>query len=177
MKATPEIEVLIATAIWLWHQKALPYRFSLVQGRDINIDADRKRFIEELSGAGIPEGLYSFVSDGPDIETISETEWWQIECKGAGLGKRPTQRNNFDRALASVVSYYADALPETPEELEVWRKRAHPRLGLALPATADYLHELKRRVRQPLRRALKLWILLYDPKQRTIRAVSPDDEF
>ena len=31
------------------------------------------------------------------------SEWWQIECKGIG-GKPATQRDKFDRGLASVVS-------------------------------------------------------------------------
>ena len=55
-----------------------------------------------------------------------------------------TQRNNFDRALASVVSYYTDSLPIMPDDLAVLRG-AVPHLGLALPETPDYLRELRRR--------------------------------
>ena len=48
--------------------------------------------------------------------------------------------------------------------------------GLALPASPEYLKQLKKRVRQPLRVRLNLWVLLYEPKSKSIRAVSPEDK-
>jgi len=101
--------------------------------------------------------------------SISDSEWWIIECKGAGLGKSQTQRNNFDRALASVVSYFE----ESPQGLGAEHQGATVCLGLALPATRAYLNELRRRVRSPLRKRLNLWVLLYELESKKIRAVPP----
>lgn len=56
-------------------------------------------------------------------------------------------------------------------------EKALPHLGLALPITGFYLNELERRVRMPLRQQLNLWVLLYDPTEKTIKAVSPNDEY
>ena len=50
------------------------------------------------------------------------------------------------------------------------------RLGLALPATPTYLDELNRRIHKPLRKHLDLWVLLLDLQDRSIHAVSPDEE-
>jgi hypothetical protein len=114
-----------------------------------------------------------FSSDGADIEGLSETEWWRVECKGTGVGKSRTQRNNFDRALASVVTYFeAPPYPLGPNY-----QTAKLFLGLALPSSPDYLRELKRRVRAPLRKHLNLWVLLYEPVRRSVKDISPDQEF
>jgi hypothetical protein len=81
------------------------------------------------------------------------------------------QRNNFDRALASVVSYCED-----PPE---WHSQP-PKyiLGLSLPATHAYFRWLKSRVRRPLRERLGLWILLLNPiDKESIYAVSPNEEY
>ena len=102
--------------------------------------------------------------------------WWlsrrqsfgKLSARRAGGGKQSTQRNNFDRALASAVSYFKDS-DETPNH--------HTRLGLALPATPTYLHLLNERVRKPLRKRLNLWVLLFDPLTKSICAVSPDEEY
>jgi hypothetical protein len=121
----------------------------------------------------VPNALLRLASSDPDFVGISLREFWQLECKGAGSGAQATQRNNFDRALASVVSYYTDSPPTMPDAFAALRG-AVPHLGLALPATLDYLRELRRRVHKPLRRRLNLWILLYEPESKTIRAVTPD---
>ena len=106
-------------------------------------------------------------SIGPDVFAFlkEKEEVWKVECKGAGMGTPQTQRNNFDRALASVVSYFRESTPK----LSV-------RLGLALPETHAYLNQLKR-VHKDLRKRIDLWILLLDPQdRRSIRAISPDEE-
>ena len=82
-----------------------------------------------------------------------------------------TQRNNFDRALASVVSYFEETPQGVPAEFE----NATVCLGLALPATQAYLNELKRRVRLPLRKRLNLWVLLYELETSAIKAISPEE--
>jgi len=113
---------------------------------------------------------YQFsVAQGEGID-LGASQKQVIEAKGAGKGGKQTQRTNFDRALASVVSYYTDTVPnETPD--------ARPCLGLALPATPIYTSELRRRVQKPLRRQLNLWVLLYEPESREIRAFSPDADY
>ena len=85
---------------------------------------------------------------------------WKIECKGLGAEVRtPTVRNNFDRALASMVSYY-----DKPKGL---------RLGLALPE--EYLKHLEVRLPRALGTALNLWVFLYVKSENTVYASAPDD--
>jgi hypothetical protein len=124
----PEIDVLIATSMWLWRKQCSHFRFSVARGHGIDASADKARLLKTLNSAGVPSTECSFVPVGPDIQAISQTRFWQVECKGAGRGKPTTQRNNFDRAIASVVSYYTEQPPRG-------FGTAQPVLGLALPAT------------------------------------------
>lgn len=173
---TREIDVLVPVAVWLWHRKVLPYQFSIARGKDIDVEAAKSKLNAALDREGIPSEIRSFVGDGPDITAISGNEYWQVECKGAGTGKPATQRNNFDRALASAVSYYTESPPDFGAELAALNS-ARPVLGLALPETSYYMSELKRRVRNPLRKALDLWVLLYNPSEGTVRGIPPDGEY
>jgi hypothetical protein len=177
---TPEIDVLVAVAVWLRQRKVLPYQFSIAHGRDIDVEAAKSKLNTALDKERIPAELRFFVGDGPDITAISRSEYWQIECKAAGTGKRTTQRNNFDRALASAVSYYTESPPDFAKEglaaFTVFNS-ARPVLGMALPETHDYMSELKRRVKNPLRNALNLWVLLYNPADGTVRGIAPDGDY
>ena len=121
-----ENDVLIAAAGWLLKREVLPYQLSVAKGKGIDYLSEQDRVINELrplqkffkepekfprfSGHGpdiLGLDLRSFLEDAKEPEICPEnSEWWQIECKGAGDGKQSTQRNNFDRGLASVVSYY-----------------------------------------------------------------------
>lgn len=165
-RIVPELDVLIAAAIWLWQRGVPPFRLSLPAGSENPKWEDRRRLTDGLRAAGIPDGTWHTASDGPDIEARSMTEHWRVECKGAGRGVQQTQRNNFDRALASVVSYYEDS-----------RDGLEQTLGLALPKTDEYLAQLTRRVRAPLRQRLNLWVLLYNPSSGPPLAVSPDADY
>ena len=157
-----ELDILVAVAVWLNRQGFTIWSLSISRGRGRNAGLDKSQLVEALERENIATRKVFFKGRGPDIEAESDRELWLIECKGAGTGKLATQRNNFDRALASVVSYYDAGVTA---------------LALALPETPAYLSELKRRVRKPLRQRLKLWVLLYSPISKTIRAVSPDDDF
>jgi len=167
-----EIDVLLATTFFLVQRGVTPYQFSIAHGKEINYQEHLEKVLQPFRAIG-REPIIS--TTGPDIMGLSENEWWQIECKSSGSGKKQTQRNNFDRALASIVSYYEEDLSnlEIPEEF----KDTKPYLGLALPATPEYLTELKRRVRKPLRTRLNLWILLYDPDTKLIRPISPIEDY
>ena len=174
-KIVREIEVLIATFTYLLRsRKVLPYQFSVPSGKGINYKADLERILEPYKKVG-QKPIIS--REGADIAAISKTEWWQVECKGTGSGKKQTQRNNFDRALASVVSYYEDDPSDDRLGLPEEYKKAQPFLGLALPDSNEYLNELTRRVRKPLRQKLNLWILLYESDTESIRPISPTDEY
>src|SRR5688572_18401201 len=112
-----EGDVLLTTMWYLLSRKAMPFQLSVARGKGIEtgkIKAEVTRIFEGVTFAP------RLVSSGPDIVAVSENEWWFVECKGAGAGKTSTQRNNFDRALASVVSYY-DALPNNRP---AWTKNA-----------------------------------------------------
>ncbi len=146
----PEIkDVQIATAIWLWNREVRPCQFSVASGKDIDSNSNRERLERELESAGIPR-VQKFNNTGPDIIGSSRAQYRQIECKGSGTGTKQTFRNNFDRALASVVSYYTDTSRD--EQF----KDAEPYLGLALADVPDYKSELKNRLGKPLRRKLNL---------------------
>ena len=106
--AVPETDVLIQTTLHLVERGLTPYQFSVPRGSGI----DNASTSERLSSAFHHIGLNpSFVGSGPDIIAASEDEWWQIECKGIGNGQPATHRNNFDRALASTVSYFERESP------------------------------------------------------------------
>lgn len=162
-----ESDVLIAATIFLIERRVMPYQFSVAAGRGLDRSGDTDRLRKAFESIG---ALPRFSGDGPDILGISDSEWWVVECKGAGTGKPQTQRNNFDRALASVVSYFE----EKPQGVPAESQDAKVCLALALPATRAYLNELRRRVRLPLRRRLNLWILLYEPESQSIRPVLPE---
>ena len=167
----PESDVLVAVTEYLvTRRKVLPYQFSLATGKGID-NSTLTEWLKQLF-ASVGQSP-TFSGNGADIIACSSLEWWQIECKGAGSGKVQTQRNNFDRALASVVSYFEK---EPPAILKEKFPTISPFLGLALPATGKYLSELKSRVRQPLREQLNLWILLYNPINREISVISPDEK-
>ena len=169
-KTVGEVDVLLATTVFLLKRKITPYQFSIPRGRGIDTKATQALILQAFQNI---DRMPAFYSSGPDVLGISKSEWWQIECKGSGTGKKQTQRNNFDRALASVVSYYEEDTKRLPDKF----KNANPFLGLALPATSEYLAELTRRVRMSLRRRLNLWILLYDPEADSIRSISPTDNY
>lgn len=166
-----EIDVLLATTVFLVERGIKPYRFSIAKGKGIDRESAKEQIWEVIISKGI-RPVY-FHEKGQDIIGVSETEWWQVECKGSGKGVQSTQENNFGRALASVVSYYEEETRELPKQYEQYRN-AQPYLGLALPASPAYLKELKRKVRQSLRKRLNLWVLLYEPESKSIRAVSPE---
>ena len=139
-----------------------------------------KSFIKSLS---FIQNFPHFCNDGPDILGIDpqsflkvaneqeidpeNSEWWQIECKGIG-GKPATQRDKFDRGLASVVSYFGAS-----QEFG----NVKPYLGFALPNTKHLKHHLQTRLRRPLRTHLNLWVLVYDPDDKSVQEVPPDAEY
>ena len=172
----PEIDVLIGCSLWLHRRGLLPLSFSIASGHGIDLGTDKQRLLHALDGAGIATSMIDFRPDGPDVTAISSSEFWQVECKGAGQGKQSTQRNNFDRALASAVTYFVNQSPQFPGELSILND-AVPFLGLALPATRNYLDQLRRRLGTPLRKRLNLWVLLYDLKSDTIISVSPEESY
>ncbi|MGH7901300.1 MAG: hypothetical protein ACRENZ_06125 [Thermodesulfobacteriota bacterium] len=102
-------------------------------------------------------------SDGPDIVATNENRIWKVECKGLGGGKPSTLRNNFDRALASVVTYWDI---EGKEQC----------IAISLPYNEFYNSQIEIRVKLSLRKHLNLWILLYIPNYK-ILPFSPDLEF
>lgn len=85
-----------------------------------------------------------FCNEGPDIIARHGDELWRIECKGLGNVAPSTLKNNFDRAVASAVSYY---------------DQKGMRVGLALPEA--YRKHIMQKLPRALREAIRLWIFLY----------------
>jgi hypothetical protein len=168
-----ESTVLKKTTDFLINRGVVPYRFSVARGKGIDSSQIATSISQKFASVGLKPGFSTF---GADIEGISEKEWWRIECKGTGTGTSQTQRNNFDRALASVVTYFELPPYTTISNIEEV-KDAKLFLGLALPASPHYLRELKRRVRRSLRMHLNLWILLYDPVLGSVKDVPPNQDY
>jgi hypothetical protein len=171
--AVSEIDVLVAVAQWLWSEKRVwPANFSIARGQGIVVEESKRRLEIALASLEIPEGLEKFrfySGGGPDITGVSEDAIWKIECKGIGTGKDPTHRNNFDRALASTVSYYDDDVDGWPDHKLI--------IGLALPNAPVFRRLLKSKVQRPLRRRLHLWVLLFDPDDNSITSIEPNAEY
>lgn len=186
-KLVPENDVLIASTKWLiTERRIVPIELSVARGAGINYSAEQQRLIADVGIENLMKemGFPRLRGRGPDIMGIDvrslinfvkgkgldsgESEWWQIECKGAGSGKPSTQRNNFDRGLASVVSCYGSPC-------EFGDVQAY--LGLALPKTQLFMNLLKSHVQKPLRQVLNLWVLIYDAEQKSIDAIEPDREY
>lgn len=168
-RAVGEGEVLVATIRYLLTRNAKPIRVSVARGRGIDAKSITQDVKDCLRNAS--HELPEFEPSGPDIIAATRKECWIVECKGASAGKPQTQRNNFDRALASVVSYYGDR-----SLLEFVEKRKGV-LALALPATTHYRKLLKGRVHARLRRQLNLWVLLYEPAVREMTTIPPNRSF
>ena len=167
----PELDVLIATVRWLWNRGCRPVRVSRAGGSEAGRYQDQQRLQAELAALNVPSGWYHS-PEGPDVVAIGEGQIWEVECKGAGRGVGSTQRNNFDRAIASVVSYYGGWSNEAKGAQERDRH-----LAIALPSTRDYMIQLRRRLGRPLRNRIGLWVLLLDPGTRDLVTVAPDEDF
>lgn len=175
-----EFDVLLAVALWLKRQRVSEsIELSPPRGQQLS-DAEQKTKLKELlSQAGYRDIV--FRPSGPDIIVRDACRIWKVECKGLSAGARSTVDNNFDRALSSVVSYYdepgevkngeiQDDLKTIMRNLD--RTDKPVRLVLALPDSQQYLKLLRDRVKQPLRRRLDLWLLIFDP---TTQAITPYD--
>jgi hypothetical protein len=120
---------------------------SLAKGQGLlPIEEQETRVTRAFAKAGILfDETKLFKNRGPDIVAISGGTVWKVECKGMGTGKAQTHKNNFDRALASVVSYY---------------DKPGTRLGLALANDYLWKYSYGKRLPKPLREALEMWVLL-----------------
>ena len=122
-----EVDVLIAVAKWL-HSSG--WQLEKVSTRNKN------KVKTEFTAVGISINNIEFRREGEDIRARKGDNLWRIECKGLTSGKPETVKNNFDRAIASTVSYY--------------NQRDGLRLGLALPDDEYYLRLLRNKVPQAL---------------------------
>lgn len=157
----PEIEVLIKVARLLNSEGWQIEKVCLPQGDGIDYSANKKRLQEEFSICGIATGTIRFGRTGEDIKAKQKDGVWRIECKGTSLSTTyQTNRNNFDRAVASVVSYY-----DGTERL---------RLGLAIPEELGKL--LHARLPQALREAIDLWVFIYSKADNEVFLFAPEEE-
>lgn len=157
----PEVDVLIAVAKWLHRNDWQLEKVSLARGQRIDQANHEKRVRAEFTAAGIDVKSISFVSKGEDIRARHGTEVWRIECKGLGDVSTQTLKTNFDRAVASAVSYY--------------NQRVGLRLGLAVSEEYDRL--IQNKLPQVLRQAINLWIFLYISADDEVYVFRPDEEF
>lgn len=143
-----EFDVLKATIVWLHMNGWSIESISIATGSGLApIGQQRRQLMQELADANVSFHEAVYEREGPDIIARSHEGIWKIECKGLGLGKPSTQRENFYRAVASVVSYFDS--PKT-------------RLGLALANDYLWKFDLGKRLPRSLREAINLWVLLLE---------------
>jgi len=143
----PEIDVLIGIALWLHSDGWQIKQVSMAGGQKIDQVTHRQKLKSNFIKAEIALDTIRFRREGPDIEAIKEAKIWRIECKGLGDVRLQTLKNNFDRAVASVVSYYDQ---QVGLQLQ---------LGLAFPEA--YAKLTRKKLPQSLREAINLWLFLY----------------
>ena len=156
----PEIDVLISVVKWLHSDGWAIERLSPPSGQKIDSVGNKKKLTATLAALGIEEKNIRLLAKGEDIRARRGNNLWRIECKGLGSGKDSTDRNNFDRAVASAVSYYdqTDGL----------------RIGLAVPE--EFIKLIRGRIHQALRQVLNLWIFLYVSVEDEVYDFAPDKE-
>ncbi len=145
-----EPDVLVAVAKWLhsngWQLEKISTK-------------SKGKVKTEFTSIGIPIDNIEFRPEGEDIRARQGDTFWKIECKGLSGGTSQTVKNNFDRAVASTVSYYTQS-----DRL---------RLGLALPE--GYNNYLRNKLPKALRAAVNLWIFLCVTKDE-ILVFAPNQE-
>jgi len=171
-----EFDVLVNVAIWLVQQGCTDLQASIAKGQGKPLREQKeelKRIIDSHGFASI-----SFNAHGPDLIGVEHNRIWKVECKGLSDGSPQTVRNNFDRAVASVVSYYDE--PETYTEsnlsaaMNQLQGRDKPiRLVLALPHSNSYIGLIRKRIKPALRRRLDLWILVVDSTSKAVQQYDP----
>ena len=147
MQRITENDVLIGTALWLHENNWRIKQISMASGQNIDLVAHKQKVVTRFTQAGLKVDEIMFRSNGPDIEATKGSHIIKIECKGLGNVRIQTVKNNFDRAVASAVSYY-DVKKE-------------PNLQIALALPEYYLKLMKNKLSQSLREAISLWIFLY----------------
>jgi len=149
----PEVDVLIGVAKWL-HLNG--WQLEKISPRGLD---DEKKIRIELTTTGISIENIKFHHAGEDIRARQGSNLWKIECKSLSDARSQTDRTNFDRAVASTVSYFTQT-----EGL---------RLGIALPEW--YKAFCKSKLPQALRLAINLWIFLYVDIDE-VYEFAPDEE-
>ena len=157
---TSELEVLIATALWLIKNGWSVEVISVATGHGLPpVDQQKKEIRRAFVADNVTFDEKIFKPRGPDIIAGSPDCTWKIECKGLGNGKAETHRTNFDRGVASVMSYFDES---------------QPRLGLALANDYLWVYNFSERLPPALRQATSLWILLLE--NGTIYPYKPTEE-
>ena len=155
-----ELEVLIATLVWLVRNGWTIEAISVAAGYGLpSVDRQKNEIRKALVAENVSIDQVIFKAKGPDIVARSHEGIWKIECKGLGKGRSQTHRNNFDRAVASVMSYF-----DTPLT----------RLGLALANDYLWVYNFSERLPQALREATNLWVFLLE--NGTIYPYEPTEE-
>ncbi len=159
----PETDILIETIVWLIKNSWTIDTVSFPRGQEMNsIDHNTyfKYRLEEISHLHIIDNI-AFPSNGPDILASKDGKKWKVECKGYSDSTPQTQRNNFDRALASCVTYFDN--------------KENVKLGLAVPDF--YKSDIQKRIPIALRETLKMSIFLFNTKNSIIEHYEPNHVF
>lgn len=150
----PEGKVLLGTLMYLRNNGWNIESVSPANGEGWSVEEQKQLIPIVMEALENPSGSENFFrSRGPDVIDCREGEVWKFECKGLGKGKSQTLKNNFDRAVASVVSYY---------------DKPGTKLGLALPP--EY-RRFAMKLPAALTKAINLYVLIVENKN--IRLIEP----
>lgn len=151
-----ETDVVIAVAKSLYEEGWTIHKISVPRGRG-NTNATNK-VVNALIKYDDKVASKTSAGGGEDIKAQKDGIMWKIECKGLGNNLNlSTIRDYFDRALASVVTYYEPGI----------------RLGLALP-WEKYHKLIASKISSAVRERLNLWILLYAEGSGSIVQFEPN---
>lgn len=154
-----EVDVLVGVIGWLHENGWVIDKISIPNGAILSHIQVKQKIKESITNVDFSLNNVSFRHEGEDIRAKKNSITWKIECKGLTGGKNQTIKNNFDRAVASCVSYFT-----TKENLQI---------GLALPEW--YKNYFPSKLPQACRIALNLWIFLY-VNINEIYVFSPSEE-
>ncbi len=158
-RSIPEIDVLEKTCLYLHNAHWEIICVSVPKNQELNKFQQIDRVKSLIAKNWTDE---HFQDNGADIIAQKGKTILRIECKGYNWGVNPqTIKTHFDRAIASLVSYY-----DSPNNLQI---------GLAVPDL--YLEYIKKRLPLALRKSLNCFIFLLDTELNEVETFQPSHNF
>lgn len=128
---TTELDVILKTIEWLENNQWVISVISIPNNQKLSKNKQIEIIHSKLEELNIDVNEIKFDNSGADIIALKNKIEFRIECKGIGVGVIQTQKNSFDRAVASTVSYYT--------------KNENLQIGIALPKTENNVNFVRKK--------------------------------